>query len=864
MKIINARLFALAIILFISHLPLQALEFRAGSATGATSTQVIVPVRVFDFDSLLSCQGSLQFDVTVVNYNTIQQFGLPGMTLASFGLTQVGVGNLSYLWDDGTLTGVSVADSTIIFEIVFDVVGAAGQQSAICFGDVPTGREVIDIGFNEVTPTYTCGSVQIPGGANPVATLSVTDVTCFGASNGTASVSVTGGVAPYSYSWSTGATSQAVIGLPPGPVSVTVTDANSGTDAASDTITQPSSALNITGITSTPETGCGSSDGTASATVSGGTPAYTYSWSNGDSDSTITGLIGGSYTLTVTDSKGCADTDNVTVGSSSSSLTASITPTHVSCFNGSNGSATVTASSGTSPYSYSWTTGSTSATITNLTAGTYSVTVEDQGNCQTSASVTISEPASALSITGITSTPETGCGASDGTASAAVSGGTPAYTYSWSNGDSDSTITGLIGGSYTLTVTDSNGCADTGNVTVGSSSSLSASIAPVHVSCFNGSNGSATVTASSGTSPYSYSWTTGSTSATISNLPAGTYSATVEDANGCSASETTTINQPAQITIATTVNDITCFGAADGSASANASGGTGSLTYSWSTGATTSSITSQGPGSPAVTVTDDNGCTAAASVTFTDPPQLTATASLVSAVSCFGGNNGSALVTASGGTPAYIYAWTGGSTSASPNNLTAGNKSVTVTDNHGCTATASVNVTQPAAALSASATATAASTAGGSDGSVALTVSGGTVNYSYSWSNGATTEDISGLAADTYTVVVTDANSCTATASATVADGPSSVFDLKPKETISIFPNPNNGSFEVEINNREQLSELKVLNQLGQVVYSMDLSNWNHAGSRISVKTELQEGIYIVQLVARDNSVKTGTLSVEY
>ena len=212
-------------------------------------------------------------------------------------------------------------------------------------------------------------------------------------------------------------------------------------------------------------------------------------------------------------------------------------------------------------------------------------------------------------------------------------------------------------------------------------------------------------------------------------------------------------------------------------------------------------------------------------------------------MSCYDGNDGSASASASGGTPPYSYSWSNGG-----GGFPAGTYTATVTDGHGCSASSSsIAITQPDELLLL-ASVTHVSVAGGSNGSIDLTVTGGTQNYTYSWSNGITTQDVSGLTADTFTVTVTDVNGCTATESATVTE-PVSIFDLSDSKGIKIFPNPNHGNFEVVVEGAEVFTGIKLLNTLGQVVYSVDLNAANFSNRKIGLQEGLNKGLYILQLI---------------
>jgi hypothetical protein len=299
-----------------------------------------------------------------------------------------------------------------------------------------------------------------------------------------------------------------------------------------------------------------------------------------------------------------------------------------------------------------------------------------------------------------------------------------------------------------------------------------------HVSCFGGNNGSANVSVSGGTTAYSYAWSTNpvQTAASATALIVGTYTVTVTDKNGCEATSTAEITQPTALTAnAGVLAHVSCFGGNGGSADVSVSGGTTAYSYAWSTDPvqTAASATALIAGTYTVTVTDKNGCEATSTAEITQPAALTANAGVLAHVSCFGGNNGSANVSVSGGTTAYSYAWSTDpvQTAESAIALIAGTYAVTVTDGNGCTATASTTVNQPVAALTPTAMVVSnVSIYQGSDGSVTVSTSGGTSAYSYQWSTNPvqTSQSVSGLSAGVYSVTVTDLQSCSAISSITV------------------------------------------------------------------------------------------------
>ncbi len=284
------------------------------------------------------------------------------------------------------------------------------------------------------------------------------------------------------------------------------------------------------------------------------------------------------------------------------------------------------------------------------------------------------------------------------------------------------------------------------------------------VSCFNGQDGAASVVASGGSGNYTFLWSNGANTASVSGLKAGTYHVTISDDHNNRVSKTVVIAQPSAIDIQLTTQIGACGQNIPGAITANVSGGTAPYSYRWNNGSGNSVLSGLNPGIYSLTVTDANGCSQSASVNL----QASSSISLgfsVNNVSCFGGNDGSATVVVSGGALPYRYAWSTGSPNASIVGLGAAIYSVTVTDNQGCRATAAVNILQPpAVTLSFSIT----EAFGTNNGAINLAVSGGTPSYSYRWSNGATTEDLTDLGPGTYIVTVTDSKNCKATGSARI------------------------------------------------------------------------------------------------
>ncbi|MEO6039290.1 MAG: PKD domain-containing protein, partial [Saprospiraceae bacterium] len=411
----------------------------------------------------------------------------------------------------------------------------------------------------------------------------------------------------------------------------------------------------------------------------------------------------------------------------------SITP--IDCNGGNNGAATVQLSPAGGNPSIQWNTVpvQTGPTATNLSAGTYTVSLVETGVCPAMATVTITEPAALQHSTTLANA---SCGNNNGSATIMESGGTAPYSYLWSPAVSTGpSATGLSAGNYSVTVTDSHGCTEVVAFSLTGSPGLQATITdPVPVSCFGGNNGSVTVVTSAGTPGFTYAWSpNGGTGATASALTAGTYTVTVTDANMCSATATSTIAQPPALQHTTTISSASC-GLANGSASVAETGGASPYTYAWSPmGGSGSMALNLNTGNYVLSITDQQGCTDTVQVAIMNTPPVQLSITNVVPVNCFGDATGSATAMVAGGTAPFSYAWSpSGGSAAAATGLTAGNYQVTVTDAKLCTATATVAVTQPNALLHTSSSVAAACNS--ANGSATVMESGGTAPYTYQWS----------------------------------------------------------------------------------------------------------------------------------
>lgn len=441
------------------------------------------------------------------------------------------------------------------------------------------------------------------------------------------------------------------------------------------------------------------------------------------------------------------------------SVTATSTAISTTCGQA-NGSATATPVGGTG-YTYIWSNGGSSQTINNLSAGTYTVTVTSSDGCSASTSVVVD------SSTGITSTvvpTHTTCGLSNGSAVINPSGGN-GYLYNWSNGGNTQAITNLPSGTYTVTVTSGNGCSGTASINVNGSTEIITYIVPTHTTC-GLTNGSATANPSGGNG-YSYNWSNGGNTQTITNVPAGTYTVTVTGGNGCSGIASIIVNGSTEITTTIFLTHTTC-GLSNGNATIIPVGGNG-YTYIWSNGESTQTINNLSAGIYNVTVTDLAGCSAESSVTINATSGIMLSLNIIHET-CNGCNDGEITVSSTGGSGNYTFLWTDGSMAPTISNLSPGNYEITVMDSNGCIATASVDVKPFDCPIIEISVDILHPPCLGKLGVLTAIPNGGTAPYEFIWDSGEISSTIS-APAGTYSVTVTDVLGCQAVNTAIVFPG---------------------------------------------------------------------------------------------
>lgn len=355
---------------------------------------------------------------------------------------------------------------------------------------------------------------------------------------------------------------------------------------------------------------------------------------------------------------------------------------------------------------------------------------------------------------------------SDGTAIVSAHGGSGSYVYVWSNGSTGSTVNNLSAGVHSVTVYDGNSSL-TSSLTITEPESININVVPFNIDCSASTAGSAVTEVSGGLPPYNYFWSTGATTPDINGLEPGTYNVSIVDANGCLQSASATVEQNNDLEILTTVVGPSCFGAANGVILASANGGSGDYTFLWNTGATTASIFDLPEGDYQVSVTDSNGCNGVKNAALTNPEMLKVE-SIVTEPACESASSGSIELVVEGGSPPYSYSWNTGQTSYNIFDLTSGSYTVTVVDANNCSEELAfeLNIATPMQLYFQSVNATE-----GNNGSINLSIEGGIPPFSFEWSNGATTEDISDLSSGLYIVTVTDEGGCQAIGEVSIGAG---------------------------------------------------------------------------------------------
>jgi gliding motility-associated-like protein len=636
----------------------------------------------------------------------------------------------------------------------------------------------LDAGSYTVTVTLgTCQStgtfVVTDNTQTPVLTPNITASIC-SVNNGAIDLSVSGPAGPFTYLWSNAATDEDLTALLPGTFTVTVTAPNGCTEVAAINVPNNSNTFSVAGAAA-PLTDCAVNNGAVNLNI---TPAgnYTYLWSNAATDEDLNGLAPGTYTVSVTESGSCTATASFFVldQRTNPATTQALTPEFC---NLADGAINLTVSGGATPYGFSWSNAGVSEDLSNLSAGTYTVTVTDANNCTVTSSATIPGNTISFGLSG-NATANSSCIQNNGSVDLNVNpSGT--YSYSWSNAAITEDLNNVAAGTYTVTVSAGGSCTNTAEFNILSNvptPALSQSIAAAECGA---ADGAIDLSVSGSPAPYNYLWSNNAITEDLSNVLSGNYTVTVTAANGCTATQA--------ITVPENVFAPAISSAPSPSSSCVINNGSidltvtpvGTYTYLWSNAAITEDLNNIAAGIYTVTVSAGGACTSSAIITVTSNVPAPAIANVINNADC-GAATGGIDLTISGGAAPFTFLWSNAAATEDLNNVLSGTYTVTVTGGNGCTTTQALTVQNdvftPAITSSLSPTTSCLV----NNGSVDLTITpAGT--YTYQWSNTAQTEDLNNLAAGTYTVTVSAGGTCTNTASVTVqSNTPSPVLSNTP------------------------------------------------------------------------------------
>lgn len=751
---------------------------------GAGSTHTVSPIVDETYEVTItddnSCSNTATVDVTINPIPTIVVTGAPnpvcGGEDAIINATANGTTPpYEYNWDNGLGLGQSHTVNPLITTI-YTVIATDANGCTV------EGSVTLD--------AYPAPSVTASANPNPICEGFTSDLEAIGAA----------GTAPYSFNWDNGLGNGSTHIVSPATSTyyhVTITDFNGCT--ANDSVELIINENPNLNLTASPQVICDGESSTLTANTTDGTPPYNYAWTPalGPNDSyPVSPAASTSYTVTVTDANGCTNEDQVIVTVNENPTVALDAAPNPICYN-ENTNLSTNVVGGTPAYTYLWShslSDQASHTVTLTATDTYFVTVEDINGCQGTDDVTINvNPEILITVNNIT---EPDCnGNTNASFELSVSGGSPNYTIDWTNGTDNGnfpasaggphTINAIPAGNYQIDVTDAAGCTETYNFTINQPNVLSINLDAINdILCFGETNGSVDYTIGGGTADFELQWDNGlnndlisglsSGSHTLSNLEAGNYNLTITDANGCEVFDNFTLIEPTDLSFSVNSTDnVSCYNGADGIITVDIGGGTPDYDLAWDNGTTsgtqnglsagTQNITGLPAGNYSITLTDNNACTSIENAVIIEPAtELQVSILSITDASCVGVNDGTAEIQVSGGVPAYNYAWDHPNGSGTQiTNVTAGDYTVSVTDDWGCEVEFIVTIGQPANGLSASPDVTPVSCLLNSDGSITLNTAGGTAPYTYTWDpNVSSGETAINLAAGDYDVTINDDGTC--------------------------------------------------------------------------------------------------------
>ncbi|MFN0015305.1 MAG: hypothetical protein ACKVU2_12225 [Saprospiraceae bacterium] len=660
-----------------------------------------------------------------------------------------------------------------------------GGNGSISVTVSPTGSYTYSWNTNATTPninnlppgTYTVtvsaggtctetAQFDVPDEPNtPNVSSTTTESTC-DLPNGSITLSVSGGVAPYTFLWSNNATTQNLTNVPAGNYDVTVTGANGCTETATVDLGNNNPPITVDGNV-VASTTCIGGNGSITLNISP-TGSYTFLWNTGATSQNLTNVPAGDYTVTVSGGGSCSETADFAIPDEPNIPNINYNTIPSTC-DLPNGTINLSVSGGVAPYAFLWSNNATTQNLTNAPAGSYAVTVTGANGCTATESMDLDNENPPITVDGNVLS-NTTCLGGNGSITLSISP-TGNYTYLWNTGATTPSITNQPAGDYSVTVSGGGTCTETADFTIPDEPNTPNINYNTIPSTCDLPNGSITVSASGGVAPYAYLWNTGATTQNLTNVPAGNYDVTVTGANGCTATENITLdNDNPPITVdGNVLSNTTCVGG-NGSITLSISP-TGSYTYLWSNNATTQNLNSLPPGDYSVTVTGGGSCTETADFTVPDEPN-TPNINYNTVPSTCELPNGSITVSVSGGVPPYAYLWNTNATTQNLNGVPTGPYSVTVTGANGCTVTEDIFLDNDNPPISIDANVISNTACSFGNGAIQLIVTPTSPAYTYLWSTNATTPNINNLPPGDYTVTVNGGGACIESATFNVPDEP--------------------------------------------------------------------------------------------
>ncbi len=600
--------------------------------------------------------------------------------------------------------------------------------------------------------------VFVDGPAAVVRSTVVKDVSCANSADGSIELNVTG--ANPQYRWSTGATTPIVQNLPGGTYSVTITDGACETVLEDILVKEPEPLKIVANLT---EPSCAeTNDGAIDLSVFGGTKNYNFLWSNGSRREDLEELDTGDYVVTLTDARGCQLVENIDLQAPLPLTIVLDSLKSVRCFNESDGYVKVQASGGTAPYRYVWNTGSTSPVLVNLPAGTYTVTVTDFNGCQQILNIPVTQP-DFLQLSIVNQVNPQCVGDNTGALTAAAVGGTMPYTFTWSNGIVNKTITDLETGAYSVTLTDANGCVGGAmDVNLTAVSPIDVAIAIAEPECIGRMDGSISLQLV-GSAPFSYQWSRGDVSQNLENVGIGTYAVTVEDAEGCLYDTTIVVDALQVFDLNITAFQPSCYQSTDGAIEVNFfSAGTPPVSYQWSNGSTTQDLSGLSDGDYVLSLVDSRGCTFVSdTIEMVNPEPLTLRVETIGQIACSGDSTGFIETTVEGGTAPYSFEWVGrGEITDDIFNLPAGDYRIVVLDANQCPIDTTFRLIEPTKLLTDITVKVSDECEETFSNEIRAITKGGRAPYQYFWSDGSRDSVLTNVLPGEYQLLVQDASAC--------------------------------------------------------------------------------------------------------